>query len=137
MQEHESQLGGMCSRALQHLSEGVWIGDSSGCISYVNGAFSTLTGYPSGEALGHAWSMLQVGGREKGREGTCKRVFSLVGVCVGFAVGVCEGIAACPAPWGGGSLLHRSYSVGCGDRQDGQRQEGQRLTLAALGECSM
>ena len=50
----------MCTKALQHLSEGVWIGDASGRMSYVNDAFSTLTGYTASEAQGSGWTMLQV-----------------------------------------------------------------------------
>lgn len=49
-----------CS-ALQNMSEAVWMGGPCGSLTYVNTAFTRLTGFTSGEVLGRSWELLQVG----------------------------------------------------------------------------
>lgn len=58
--QEEARLLQVRTRALQDLSEGVWIGDASGRMSYVNAGFIALTGYLPAEAQGQSWTMLQV-----------------------------------------------------------------------------
>lgn len=58
--QEQARVSDVCTRALDHISEGVWIGDASGRISWTNRAFTALTGYSEGEACGRGWALLQV-----------------------------------------------------------------------------
>lgn len=62
VQEQQRMLQ-LRSRALNCMSDGIFIADCSGCLMHTNQGFAKLTGYCQSEAIGHPWTFLLVRNR--------------------------------------------------------------------------
>ena len=58
--QQEERLLELRNRALNYMSDGIFICDRQGSVLYTNQGFARLTGYGQREAVGQPWSFLAV-----------------------------------------------------------------------------
>ena len=58
--QQEERLLELRNRALNYMSDGIFICDRQGSVLYTNQGFARLTGYEQREAVGQPWSFLAV-----------------------------------------------------------------------------
>jgi PAS domain-containing protein len=60
VRQEQERLLQLRNRALNYMSDGIFIADPSGAIMYTNQGFTKLTGYEQPEAVGQPWTFLLV-----------------------------------------------------------------------------